>query len=48
MSGSEGCPKKDEWQQETKYVYLPGHLDGIIFRRVVFAIKVDVSTLSPA
>jgi len=48
MSGSEGCPKKDEWQQETKYAYLPGHLDGIIFRGVVFAVNADGSTHSPA
>jgi len=48
MSGSQGRSKKDEWQQETKYVYLPGHLGGIIFGVVVFAIKVDVSTYSPA
>jgi hypothetical protein len=48
MSGSQGCSKKDERQQETKYVYLPGHLGGTIFDVVVFAIKVDVSTHSPA
>jgi len=40
--------KKDERQQETKYAYLPGHLGGIMFGVVVFAIEVDVSTHSRA